>query len=174
MESERRMPAREHGQSLNERPLATILLAWFLSMGFDFFLHGGLMRDFYVQPTGFLLDSLASFRRIPFAYVGFLLVVAGLYWLYERIGVGDWFQGFRIGLAAGLVVHGAEYLGLYSITTASPKLLVAWWTGQAFELGLAGAVVGELRSDRSTRSVAAKVLVAVLLLAVATVGLQSV
>lgn len=161
-------------EALQLRPLPTILLAWLLSMGFDFFLHGGLLQQFYARPSGFLLDSLESFHRIPFAYAGFLLVVAGLYWLYDRIGIVDWFQGFRIGLAVGLVVHGAEYLGLYSITTASPALLVAWWTGQAFELGLAGAVVGAMRSARAGRAVAAKVVTAVVLLVVATVMLQSI
>jgi len=33
----------------------TILLGWLAMVGFDFFLHGGLLAGLYIQPDAFLL-----------------------------------------------------------------------------------------------------------------------
>lgn len=155
------------------RPVVTIGLAWLLSLGFDFFLHGGLLAALYLEPNGFLLETGESLRRIPLGYLALLILTIGLYWLFVQGGVTGWFRGFRLALAGGLVVQGGEYLGLYSITTAEPGLLLAWWVGQAFELGLGGAVIGTMLGGSPTRNVVIKVLVAIAVMVTATLILQS-
>ena len=62
------------------RPIATrrlvhiTLLSWLAMLGIDFFVHGGLLATLYLQPSPFLLPPEQAFRRIPLAYVSFLLL----------------------------------------------------------------------------------------------------
>lgn len=116
--------------------------AWVLSLGFDFFLHAGLLAKLYVAPSPFLLQAEVAFRRIPLGYLSFLVLTLGLYWLFHRLGIRGVASGLRHGAIVGAVVWGALAIGLYSISTATLPLLAGWWIGQAIELGLAGAVLG--------------------------------
>ena len=49
------------------------LLSWFSMIGFDFFLHAGLLASLYSQPSPFLLPSDRAFKMIPVGYISFLL-----------------------------------------------------------------------------------------------------
>jgi hypothetical protein len=111
-------------------------------LGFDLFLHAGLLAKLYVGANPFLLPPEAAFRRIPLGYLSFLVLTFGLYLLFYRLGIRGVASGLRHGGTIGLVVWGALALGLYSISTAEVPLLLGWWIGQAIELGLAGAVLG--------------------------------
>jgi hypothetical protein len=44
-------------------------IAWLSMLGFDFFLHSGLLAKLYLQPSPFLLPPLASFKLIPLGYL---------------------------------------------------------------------------------------------------------
>jgi len=153
--------------------LSAVAAAWTLSLGFDLFLHGGLLARLYVEPSPFLLGPEDAFRRIPLGYLAFLVLVLGLYWLLRRLGIRGAGAGLRQGMAAGAVLWGAFALGLYSISTVTLPMLAGWWIGQTVELGLAGAVLGGAASGSRMRRIWAMVAIAVVCCVVGTVVLQS-
>ena len=158
---------------MSRRAVQTVLAAWLLMLGFDVFLHAGVLARLYTGTSPFLLPADEAFRRIPLGYAAFLVLAVALYWILVRLDIRDWLGGLRFGLVAGLVVWGALSLGLYSISTAEFGLLVGWWLGQAFELGLAGAVIGRSLEGVTMRGLYTKVGLAVFLMIVAVVLLQS-
>jgi hypothetical protein len=153
-------------------PGTAVGVAWLVSLGFDVFLHAGVLATLYARPSPFLLPADAAFRRIPMGYASFLLLTAALYWLFRQVGVRDWFAGLRLGLVTGLTVWGAWTLGLYSISVAEGDLLVGWWLGQGAEMGLAGAFLGAAASGMTRRRYLTKAGVVVGMLVVVTVLLQ--
>lgn len=155
------------------RPLSAVGVAWFLSVGVDLFLHGGLLARLYVVPSGFVLPADQAFRRIPFGYLAFLVLTSALFWLCRRLEVRGVVSGWRHGFVIGLVLWGGLVLGLYSISTAGVPLLVGWWLGQAVELGAAGGVIGGLAAGVAVRRMLLWVTSIVLVLLVLTVALQS-
>ena len=60
----------------------------------------------------------------------------------------DWRKGAFFGIQLGILAWGSLVLGLYSISTASPILLLGWFLGQTAELAVAGAVVGHGLAER--------------------------
>ncbi|RJP50235.1 MAG: hypothetical protein C4583_10890 [Anaerolineaceae bacterium] len=119
-----------------------ILLAWLSMIGFDFFLHAGLLAPLYQKKSAFLLPPEQSFALIPIGYLSFLGLAVLLIWLMVKLNVQGWQKGTLFGLQLGFLAWGSLTLGLYSITTASPELLLGWFLGQTVELGIAGAVGG--------------------------------
>lgn len=126
--------------------LSAVGAAWVLSLGFDLFLHAGVLARLYVEASPFLLQPEQAFRRIPLGYLSFLILTVSLSWLFHRLRVRGVVSGFQHGTIVGCVVWGAHAIGLYSISTARLPLLAGWWIGQAIELGLAGAVLGAAAS----------------------------
>lgn len=129
-----------------------VLLAWMAMVGFDFFLHGGLLARFYVEDSPFLLSPEEAFRLIPLGYLGFLLIAVLLVWLLARLGIEGWRDGLTFGLKVGALIWGASVLGLLSVTTADPTLMLGWFVGQTVEAGIGGLVAGAtLATERSGR-----------------------
>lgn len=155
------------------RMLSSVAAAWILSLGFDVFLHGGLLARLYFEPSPFLLGPEDAFRRIPLGYLAFLVLVFTLYWLLRRLGVRGAVAGLRHGIAAGTVVWGAFALGLYSISTVTLPMLAGWWIGQTVELGLTGAVLGAAANGAPMKRIWAMVTIAVVACVVGTIVLQS-
>lgn len=155
------------------RPFATIGLTWLAMLGVDLFLHAGLLAPLYDWDSSFLLAPEAAFVRIPAGYLAFLVLAAGLGWLLPRLGVASGRDGAVMAGALGAVVWGALILGVWSISTADPALLVGWWLGQSVELALGGAIVGSVLGGRRLRTLAWRVLALVVVLAVSAVALQS-
>ncbi len=153
--------------------LGVVVAAWFLSLGFDFFLHGGALARLYLSESPFLLPAESAFVRIPLGYLSFLVLTGGLWWLCEIVGTDSWIRGLPLGLVVGLVVWGALALGLFSISTAPPSLLAGWWAGQALELGLAGGVIGAGLGGFPRRRLYLRVATAVFVCLLATIVLQS-
>lgn len=151
----------------------SIAAAWVLSVGIDLFLHAGLLARLYAEPSPFLLPAEDAFRRIPLGYLTFLILTVGLFWLLRRLGIRGFTAGFRLGAVAAALVWGALVVGLYSISTASPSLLAGWWIGQSVELAFAGGVLGAIANGVPLKRVWAFVGVALVVLAAATVALQS-
>lgn len=118
------------------------LLAWLTMIGFDFFLHAGLLAHLYVEPSPFLVPPERAFALIPVGYLSFLALAILLAWLMARLGIQGWCRGGVFGLQLGVFVQGAFVLGLLSISTARPILLAGWFFGQTVELGIAGMAVG--------------------------------
>ena len=122
--------------------LKVAFLAWLSMIGFDFFLHAGVLARLYVKPSPFLLPPERAFALIPVGYLSFLGLTILLIWLMTRLGIQGWRQGAIFGLKLGALTWGALVLGLLSISTASPTLLVGWFLGQTTGLGIAGMVAG--------------------------------
>jgi hypothetical protein len=147
--------------------------AWVLSLGFDLFLHAGLLAKFYVEASPFILQPEVAFRRIPLGYFSFLVLTVSLYWLFHRLSIRGVASGLRHGGIVGSVVWGALAIGLYSVSTAALPLLVGWWIGQAIELGLAGAVLGAAAAGVSLKRIWIVVALAVFGCIAGTVVLQN-
>lgn len=156
------------------RPTATVALAWLAMVGVDLLLHAGLLAPLYDWDSPFLLPPGEAFVRIPLGYLGLLLLAAGTAWLLPRLGVAGGRDGARIAGAVGAVGGAAFLLGLWSISTAEPGLLVGWWVGQVVELGLAGFVVGAVMGGTRMRVLAGMVAALFVVAAVATVVLQAI
>jgi hypothetical protein len=156
-----------------KRYLQLTLLVWFAVIGVDFFLHGGLLAAFYVQDSTFLLSPMESFRRIPLGYLALLVSAAFLVWIMGRATVKGWRKGLLTGALIGAVMGVSLNLGLYSISTASPRLLAGWTVGQVLEMGIAGAIIGQGLVGNSLRRLTVYVIVGLILLGAATVVMQS-
>lgn len=154
--------------------VSCIAAAWTLSLGFDLFLHGGVLARLYLEPSPFLLGPAEAFRRIPLGDLAFLALTVTLYWLLRRLDVRGAMAGFRSGAAAGTIAWGAFSMGLYSISTVTLPMLAGWWIGQTIELGLAGAVIGAAANDVPLKRVWLIVAGAVITCFIATIVLQSV
>lgn len=150
-----------------------IILAWLAMIGFDLFWHAGVVADLYGQPHPFLLAPERAFALIPVGYLSFLLLAVLLVWLAVGVGVDTGRAGATFGLKLGALTWGALLLGLFSIATAPPLLLAAWFAPQTVEMGLAGAVVGYGVSMPRLRGLFGRILLLVLVLAVAAIVLQN-
>lgn len=153
--------------------LSAVGAAWVLSLGFDLFLHAGLLAKLYVETSPFLVQPEKAFRRIPLGYLSFLILTFSLYWLFHRLEIRGVASGLRHGVIVGWVVWGALAIGLYSISTAGLPLLVGWWIGQAIELGLAGAVLGAAANGVSLKRIWVVVALAVIACIAGTIVLQT-
>lgn len=155
-------------------PVATALLAWVAMIGVDLFLHAGVLAPLYDWDSPFLLTPIEAFVRIPAAYLAFGVLAASLVWLLPRLGVDGARRGAIASGSVGAVAWGALLLGMWSISSAEPELLAAWWLGQSSSMGVAGLVIGSAIGGVSRRMLVFGV-GAVLLIGVATaVVLQSI
>ena len=75
--------------------ISSVAAAWVLSIGFDLFLHAGVLAHLYAEPSPFLLPAEEAFRRIPLGYLTFLVLSAALFWLLRRLDVRGALAGFR-------------------------------------------------------------------------------
>jgi hypothetical protein len=139
----------------------------------DFSLHAGLLARLYAQPSPFLLPSEDAFALIPVGYLSFALLAALVVWLAVALHAAGARPGFWLGIRVGTLIWGALGLGLVSISTAPPALLLGWFAGQAVEMGIGGAVAGH--GLRATRLKPLALMVGLLLVAsiVFTITLQT-
>ncbi|MFC1871512.1 hypothetical protein ACFLYF_03835 [Chloroflexota bacterium] len=135
------------------------LLAWLAVIGFDLFLHAGILAGLYSEPSPFLLSPEDAFRLIPLGYLSFLVLIILLIWLMPKLCIIGWKSGLVFGLKVGAIIWGALSLGLLSISTASPILLLGWFLGQTAELGLAGMVLGSGLAASRLRPLLIKVII---------------
>ena len=155
------------------RTARTVGVVWLLMIGMDFFLHGGLLAGLYLGENPFLLPPKDSFARIPLGYLALLLAAILLVWLMGLLHIGGARDGFLFGLQLGVLIWGAEVLGLASVTTADPLLLAGWFAGQSIELAVAGALAGMALAGARLSRLFVIALLAALGFAVITVVLQS-
>jgi len=126
-----------------------VLLGLLAVIGFDLFLHAGILSPLYEDTGTFLLPPETAFRLIPLGYLAFAVLNVMLAWLMLRLQIQGTAAGFRFGIIMGLFIWVALGLGLASIASAPAGLLTGWVIGQTLELGLAGAVLGAgLRSRK--------------------------
>lgn len=149
------------------------LLALLAVIGFDLFLHAGVLASWYSRPSPFLLPPEEAFRLIPLGYLSFLMLIILLIWLMTRLDIVGWRAGLVFGLKVGALIWAAGTLGLLSISTASVSLLVGWFLGQTVELGITGMVLGSGLATDHLRSLLVKVLVFFVITVVLAVLLQN-
>jgi hypothetical protein len=142
-------------------------------IGVDFFLHGGIFAATYVQDSPFLLSNMKAFFRIPFGYLALLVTTGLLVWIIDQASVRGWRKGLGIGLCLGVVMGSSFTLGLYSISTASPQLLAAWFVAQVLEFAIAGTIIGQGLLVQSLRRLMFAVVIGFILLFVGTIMIQS-
>ena len=151
-----------------------IFISWLSMIGFDLFLHAGLLARLYTKPSPFLLSADQAFLRIPLGYLSFLILTIVLVWFMETRNVVGWKSGLLFGLKFGALLWLASTLGLYSISTAGWDLLLGWGIGQALELGIAGIVVGSGLAGKRLSKLVLWVVVFVVVMVIITVILQAV
>jgi hypothetical protein len=156
------------------RPVAVVFLSWLAMLGVDLFLHAGVLAPLYDWDRGFLLRRDEAFLRIPAGYAALLVLAVVLVWLLPRVGVQRGREGALLAAGGGAVAWGALLLGLWSISTADPVLLAAWWAGQTAEFALGGYVVGSALAGVRLRTLVGIVCAVVALGAASAVILQSV
>ncbi len=172
--TQRRDIGAEHPPSDGSRAVVATVLGWLALIGIDLLLHAGLLAPLYDWDSPFLLTPGEAFARIPAGYLAFLALAAGQVWLLTRLGRRSAAASAVLGGSSGAVVWGALLLGLWSISSADPVLLVAWWVGQALALAVAGYVIGLVLGGARVRSVAWGVAGVLLLGLVVAVVLQSI
>ena len=150
------------------------LLSWLAMIGIDFFLHAGLLAKIYIKPSPFLLPLDEAFRLIPLGYLSFGILEILLFWLMFRLKIFGSYRGFVFGIALGGLIWGSFALGLLSISTAEPSLLLGWFIGQTFELGIGGAVVGKGLTGISLKKLFLYVFVGIVILIFLTITLQTI
>jgi hypothetical protein len=164
----------EPGVRLSLRSLILLTLFGWLSMiGFDFFLHAGLLARLYLTPSPFLLPATSAFRLIPVGYLSFLALALILVWLMTRLQIKRAWPGGVFGLQLGGAIWGALVLGLFSISTAEPLLLLGWFAGQTVELAIGGAVIGSGLAGTSLLRLGLIVLGLLIVWVLLTIGLQA-
>lgn len=154
--------------------IGLLFIGWLSMIGFDFFLHAGLLAKLYTKPSPFLLSADQAFTRIPLGYLSFFVMAIILIWFMETRDVVGWKSGLLFGLKFGVLLWLASTLGLYSISTASWYLLLGWGIGQALELGIAGIVLGSGLAGKRLSRLILWVVVFIVLMLIITIVLQMV
>jgi len=155
------------------RSVGLAALVWLSMIAVDFLIHAGLLASLYTQRSPFLLPPELAFARIPLGYLSFLLLAILLLWLASALKVAGTRSGFLLGLKLGALIWGAFVIGLASISTASPALLLGWFAGQTLEMGIGGAVTGYGLQAASLRPLAVRIGLLLLASIILTIVLQS-
>jgi hypothetical protein len=155
------------------RRLRVALVVWLAMVGLDFVLNAALFARMYEEGGAFMLAPGEAFRRIPFGYLAFLILAAGVVELAFRLGVTTLSQGIRFGVATGAVLGAAWSLGLYSIATLSPQVALAFAVIWFALLTVAGTVAAAGLRRASLRGLTLRVAGMDVLGAIAVVALQS-
>ena len=150
------------------------LLALTATIGFDLFLHAGVLNPLYSGADPFLLSPEESFQRIPLGYLSFAILTIMILWLMNRLEIEGWKRGLVFGLIIGGLVWGSLVLGLFSISTAKPLLLIAWFLGQTAELGISGMVIGSGLAAEKLRPLLVKVLIFFVIAVVLGIVIQNI
>ena len=129
----------------------TTIYAWLVMISVDFLIHASILAPLYAKPSPFLLSPEKAFLLIPLGYISFFVLAILLVWLIIRLNLFTRKEGFLFGLKLGGLIWGSVSLGLLSISTAEPILMLGWFLGQSAELGIVGYVIGLNFSESKPR-----------------------
>jgi hypothetical protein len=148
-------------------------LAWLAVIGVDLLLGAGLLARFLVWQHPCLLPPIKAFQYIPLGYAVFLLWTILVLWLSIRVGVSGFRSGALFAAKLGVVVSGAGSLGMASMLTLPPPVLLVFFADGFAVFCVAGAVVGAGLGASRLRPLALRVGAFFLVCVVVTVALQS-
>ena len=103
-----------------------------------------------------------------------MLIAILIYWLLPRFEINDWRAAFVFGLKLGAMMWGAQMLGLYSISTIQVDTALAWFAGQAFEMGVGALVIFQASQAESLKRLTWWVIAFFILAFILTILLQNV
>jgi hypothetical protein len=115
-----------------------------------------------------------AFRWIPFGYLALLATAGLLVWILDRASVTGWRNGLAAGICLGAVMAFAFISGLYSISTARPQLLAAWFVIQVVEIAIAGAIIGQGLVADTLRRLTLLVVIGFILMFIVTIVMQNI
>ncbi len=137
-----------------------------------FLLACWLLTRLYLAPSPFLRPATIAFRLIPVGYFSILALALILVWLMTRLQIKRAWPGAVFGLQLGGAIWGAFVLGIFSISTAEPLLLLGWFVGQTVELAIGGAVIGSGLAGTSLLRLGSMVLAGLIVWILLAIGLQ--
>jgi hypothetical protein len=135
---------------------AATLAAWLVFLVLDFLAHAVVLAAWWRATESYWLPPMELFRRIPFGYGAFALLVGTMTWLLVRLRgpqpiVRD---ALRFGALAGLLAGAGSVMGAYSILPMPASTLVVWTVSTVVEsAGAATAAAWTLRAPRPWRRV---------------------
>lgn len=150
-------------------------LAWLAVIGLDLLLNAGLLARFFVSAFQHpcLLPPLKAFLYIPLGYGAFLLWCVLLVWIIDRLGAIGARPGAALGAKLGIAISGAGCLGMASMFSLPPAMLLVWCLDQTALFCLAGAVIGSGLAASRLGPLAFRVLALFLACVVVTAVMQN-
>lgn len=122
-----------------------VLTAWVVVLGVDLFLNAGLFASLFDQarePN--LLPDEVLFRRIPAAYLVFLVAVVALAWLVTRLGLRTVPDGARVGAGGGIVLGLFGGVAMWTVVDMTGVFVAATVVVFTCEYAAAGATLAAL------------------------------
>lgn len=163
-----------NGGRFRRRALGAVLLAWLVFIAIDFLFHGSILRNLWYDDLPAVLDLPTLFRRIPFGYASFLvLVILAFHLLTSLYGR---YPNPRRGLVFGLVFGGLfsmnHFLALYSFVAIPAKHLFLFSLVYFLELTTVSWLLAFLLCRMSRATITGTISACVILL-VGGVGIQN-
>jgi hypothetical protein len=159
--------------NLKGKTRVIILIGWLGFIGFDLFLHAGLLARLYHEENLAILDPLQAFYRIPIGYFAFFIYVVFLYWLLKINNFKYRNEILKFVFQVGLFISVSSTLAQYSILKINDLLLFGWGLGLIIEFLISGLIVGYLMTNYSSKRMLINVIVFDVLLFFITVIMQN-
>ena len=154
--------------------LKLIGISWLAVVGFDFFLHAGLLAHLYQGDNPGILPPLDAFYRIPIGYFAFLFNIALVYFIIIKIDVNDRKEIIKLIMTIGIVLSLSSTLAQFSILQVNPLLLFGWGLGQMLQFTLMGVIIGFGYTGYSQKKLFICVFIFVFLVIVFTIIMQNI
>ena len=151
-----------------------ILLSWLGFIGFDLFLHAGLLAMLYHEDNPAILPPLDAFYRIPFGYFAFFLYCVFLYWLIIKAKLSDRIAIIRFSVIVGVFLGISSTLAQFSILQVNELLLIGWGIGLIIEIIIAGIIIAYALTGYSRKRLFYIVLLFDVTLFIITVVMQNI
>ena len=151
-----------------------IFLSWLGFIGFDLFLHAGLLAKLYHDDNPAILPPLDAFYRIPFGYIAFFLYWIFLYWLIIKAELSDRIVIIRFSAIVGVFLGISSTLAQFSILQVNELLLIGWGLGFIIEIIIAGTIIAYALTGYSYKKLFYFVLLFDIALFIITVVMQNI
>lgn len=169
------MKEQDKHRSAVRKIIAAAVAAWLAFLAIDFLLHAVLFAKWWKTTGSYWLPPAELFRMIPYAYASFAIYCLLLTWLFDRMHSGKRTLGAacRFGAVVGLAFGVSIILGNYSVFRMPALALLVWPVSFLVESIAACAAAGWiLEGERPWRRVGLVLLASVILI-IASVALQN-